>query len=306
MSTLTNLLSNPNFSDYAWQCPDVRMCLADEASVAPWFVTKSLDGYPQYELDLAAFKATYDGAAACMDLNNIYPYTIGQWAATTPGFDYTLQYYIYSNEDCDAQSDAYLVKTGYAQVNGSDPKPFSYNDLTDSGYIGFTLNFTATVEQTLVEIGSTFQEQLCGPIVGYVGLYEVGRPTSTVTETETETATETLTETATETETLTETETDTETETETDTVTVSESSSSASTDIPCTSVSVDVSVCDAFLSCCALVVVCAIALTTEAAASSTSSANLIYSAAAASWTRGSFGPMAAGAVALALAIFSAL
>ncbi|KAJ1555959.1 hypothetical protein HK405_009872 [Cladochytrium tenue] len=223
MTALTNLLSNPSFSDFASLCMS-SYCSGNEVPISPWFLTEWVAGNPYYELDLAGYLTTYGGAIACMDLNNIYPYTIGQWATTTPGNGYMLQYYVSSNENCDYMGTQYLVKTGFVRVNGSDAQNFTYNDETDSGYLGFTFNFTATVDQTLVEIGSSFQQTRCGPVAGFVGLYEISAPktatvtvakTATTTETETLTDTATVTTTATNTTTLTAIETDLETLTET-------------------------------------------------------------------------------------------
>ncbi|KAJ1561726.1 hypothetical protein HK405_003028 [Cladochytrium tenue] len=164
----TNLLTNPDFSTYAVNCGD-----CSDISISPWFLTKWVDGYYAYEVNVDNYNPTYNGAAACLDLNAEYPYTVGQWVNTTVGASYELVYYVSSNSHCDYMGSVYYVKTGYVQVNGTSPQNFTYDETVDSDYLKFTLNFTATVAQTLVEIGSSFQSLYCGPLAGYVGLYEV-------------------------------------------------------------------------------------------------------------------------------------
>jgi len=158
-----NLIENGSFEKHAADCLDLHCTSTKAYLISPWV---SLSSTGDFEIDRGWPAA--DGIWS-MDLSTWQPVTIQQdIKAAVPGTNYVLSFKLNAN-----RGGPYSVKTGWVQVLGEPKQTFSYDSSSSSQWETVIYRFTAPMNGSILQIGSTVNDYR-GPVIDAFELYSEG------------------------------------------------------------------------------------------------------------------------------------
>ncbi len=125
---------------------------------------------------IGTYWVSFDGLRS-VDLNGNEPGSLSQHLATTPGYDYTVDFRMAGNSTCGTAIKTLDVSAG---ADGSGSFSFDTTGMSNSsmGWAAKSFSFTASTADTLLTLSSTTAGS-CGPALDLVTLTETAPPPPT-------------------------------------------------------------------------------------------------------------------------------